>query len=288
MLVLDVGGTFVKYALTDDAGCLLGQTVGQTPSDAQGSYEAFLAVLTRIIEAAQAQQHVERACVCTPGPFDFEAGISLMRHKFPALYGKPLRAPFERAGIDVSFLHDSTAFMLGESRDGEAKGMTSPCCVMLGTGLGFAFMREGRVCVNEKRGPAFSLWNMPYRGGIAEDFVSTRAIQAAYGEALPVKAIADRARQGDARAAQAFAGAGFHLSALLGALIPRLGCDGFVLGGQIAKSADLFGLRLDVPWRVSQHLDDAALRGASAYAAQGRAACEVTFDLTDCTTDCKG
>ena len=80
MLVLDVGGTFVKYALTDDAGRLLPETVGQTPSDAQGSYEAFLAVLTRIIEAAQAQQHVERACVCTPGPFDFEAGISLMRH----------------------------------------------------------------------------------------------------------------------------------------------------------------------------------------------------------------
>ena len=62
----------------------------------------------------------------------------------------------------------------------------------------------------------------------------------------------------------------------------------FVLGGQIAKSADLFGLRLDVPWRVSQHLDDAALRGASAYAAQGRAACELLFDPTDCMTDCKG
>ena len=143
-------------------------------------------------------------------------------------------------------------------------------------------MRGGRVCVNAQRGPAFSLWNMPYEGGIAEDYVSTRAIQGAYGEALPVKTIADRARQGDARAAQAFAGAGFHLSALLGALIPRLGCDGFVLGGQIAKSADLFGLQLDVPWRVSQHLDDAALRGASAYAAQGRAACDLTLDPTDC------
>ena len=55
-----------------------------------------------------------------------------------------------------------------------------------------------------------------------------------------------------------------------------------MLGGQIAKSADLFGLQLDVPWRVSQHLDDAALRGASAYAAQGRAACELTLDPTDC------
>lgn len=288
MLVLDVGGTFVKYALTDSAGRLLPDTVGQTPSDAQGSCEAFLAVLSRIIESAQAQQRVERACVCTPGPFDFEAGVSLMRHKFPALYGKSLRAPFEQAGIDVSFLHDSTAFMLGEARDGVAQDMASPCCVMLGTGLGFAFMRGGRVCVNAQRGPAFSLWNMPYEGGIAEDYVSTRAIQGAYGEALPVKTIAQRARQGDARAKQAFAGAGFHLSTLLGALIPRLGCDGFVLGGQIAKSADLFGLRLSVPWRVSQHLDDAALRGASAYAAQGRARCELTFDPTDCMTDCKG
>ena len=49
MLVLDVGGTFVKYALTDDAGRLLPETVGQTPSDSQGNYEAFLAVLSRII-----------------------------------------------------------------------------------------------------------------------------------------------------------------------------------------------------------------------------------------------
>ena len=58
MLVLDVGGTYVKYALTDAAGRLLPDTVGQTPSDAQGSYEAFLAVLTRIIEAAREKQPV--------------------------------------------------------------------------------------------------------------------------------------------------------------------------------------------------------------------------------------
>lgn len=284
MLVLDVGGTYVKYALTDGEGRLLPDTVAQTPSDAQGSAEAFLAVLAGIVERAGAQQKVDRACVSIAGPFDFEAGVSRMQHKFPALYGRSLRPPFEAAGIDVSFLHDSTAFMLGEARDGMAQGMRSPCCVMLGTGLGFAFMREGRVCVNEKRGPAFSLWNMPYRDGIAEDYVSTRAIQASFGEALPVKAIADRARQGDARAAEAFRAAGRHLSALLGMLIPRLGCDGFVLGGQIAKSAELFALELDVPWHVSRHLDDAALRGASSYAAEGRAACEQTvlFDPTDC------
>ena len=31
MLVLDVGGTYVKYALTDAAGRLRPDTVGQTP-----------------------------------------------------------------------------------------------------------------------------------------------------------------------------------------------------------------------------------------------------------------
>lgn len=279
MLVLDIGGTYVKYALTDGAGRLLPETVAQTPSVGQDSSGEFLVVLARIVREARRKQEIQRACIAVAGPFDYDAGISLMRHKLPALYGHSLRPPFEEAGVEVVFLHDATAFMLGEAREGMARAMTSPCCVTLGTGLGFAFMRGGRVCVSERRGPALSLWRMPCCGGMAEDFVSARAIQAAYGEALPVREIAALARQGDARAAEAFLEAGRHLSDLLNALIPRLGCDGLVLGGQIAKSAELLGLRLHVPWHVSRHLDDAALRGASCFAAQGRAACEQTLPL---------
>lgn len=279
MLVLDIGGTYVKYALTDEAGCLLPETVAQMPSGEQDGGEQFLAVLSRIVREAKQRQDVRRACVAIAGPFDFDAGISLMRHKLPALYGRSLRPPFEQVGVEADFLHDAAAFMLGEAREGMARAMRSPCCVTLGTGLGFTFMRGGKVCVNERRGPALSLWKMPFCGGIAEDFVSARAIQAAYGKALPVRAIAGLARQGDARAAEAFLEAGEHLSALLCMLIPRLGCDGMVLGGQIAKSAELLNLCLNVPWHVSQHLDDAALRGASCFAAQGRDACEQMLSL---------
>lgn len=274
MLVLDIGGTFVKYALTDARGGILPETVSQTPANAGGTYEDFLDTLHTILLWARERQEVTRACVSIPGPFDFENGVSAMKHKFPALLGRSLRPPFERMGVPVAFVHDSTAFLLGEAHDGSLTGRASPCCVMLGTGLGFAFMREGRVCVNAARGPAFSLWNMPYRDGIAEDYVSTRAIQASYGEPVSVREIAERARQGDARAKAAFLAAGRDLTALLGALIPRLGCDSFALGGQIAKSADLFGLRLPVESHVSAHLDDAALRGASYYAAHGREDCE--------------
>lgn len=274
MLVMDIGGTFVKSALTDEAGGLLADTVIQTPSDANGGYDVFLDMLTGILRAAKKRQEVSRACVSIAGPFDFMHGVSLMRHKFPALYRQSLRPPFEREGIPVDFLHDSTAFLLGEAYDGVLEGKSAPACVMLGTGLGFAFMREGRVAVSANRSPAFVLWNMPWEGGIAEDAVSTRALQRLYGEVIPIKSLADRARNGDRKAADAFLKTGRQLSAILRKVLPELGCDSFALGGQIAKSADLFQLDLPMKWAVSRHLDDAALRGASYFAAYGREACE--------------
>lgn len=276
MLVLDIGGTYIKHALTDDKGAMLPETVAQTPSDAEGSYEGFTGALSGIIAEALRKQPFTKACVAIAGPFDFDTGVSLMQHKLKALYQKSLRPPFEKLGVDVDFLHDSTAFMLGEAYDGALRGAQAPCCVMLGTGLGFAFMRDGKVCVSDKRSPALTLWNMPWRDGIAEDYVSTRAIQKLYGEQLPVKAIAERARQGDARAARAFSAVGGSLSEILGYIIPRLQCDQFALGGQIAKSAGLFGLDVPVDWHVSHNLDDVALRGASYYALHGRSSCEQT------------
>ncbi len=274
MLVLDMGGTYIKYALTDEHSRIIPGSAAQAPTDAEGSYEDFLRTLSGIISVAREKQNFTKACACIAGPFDFEGGISLMKHKFTAVYGKSLRPPFEQAGVEINFLHDSTAFILGEAFDGVLKGMDSPCCIMLGTGLGFAFMRGGKVCVNEKRTPAFTLWNMPWLGGIAEDFVSTRAIQGQYGEKLPIKVIADLARQGDTKALQAFKTVGERLSEILKDVVPRLGCDYLALGGQIAKSAELFHLDLPVPWRVSEHMDDAALRGVSYYAHNGQAACE--------------
>lgn len=276
MLVLDIGGTFVKHALTDANGLILPKTVRQTPSDADGSCDDFLQVLTGVIARARQEQPFNRACVSIPGPFDFSRGVSLMQHKFKALYGHTLRPPFEAAGVEVAFLHDSTAFLLGEAYDGVLKGQTDACCVMLGTGLGFAFMRDGRVCVSDKRTPALALWNMPWRDGIAEDYVSVRAIQGLYGQKISVREIADRARHGDEKALDTFRAVGASLSDMLCEVIPRLGCSAFALGGQIAKSADLFGLKVPVPWHVSTHLDDAALRGASYYALHGQTACEQT------------
>ena len=268
ILVLDVGGTFIKYGLADERGHLLPGTVSQVPSHSEDSADKFLDALRAILRDAGGT--VDRAAVSICGPFDFDGGVSLMTHKFKALYGVDLRPPFREAGVEVFFLHDATAFILGEYFDGTLKGADNACCVMLGTGLGFGWIRDGKVCVDETRTPAFSLWRAPYLSGIAEDYVSTRAIQKTYGKVLPIKAIADAARAGDEKALTAFRAAGEHLSRLLKILAPALGCEKLALGGQIARSADLFGLEIGIPWAVTEHFEDGALRGCCLFALRGR------------------
>jgi len=272
-LVMDIGGSFIKYAAANREGKLLPGSIGQMEANADGSAEEIFSTIREVIRLARCARPIAGACVSMPGPFDFDNGVSHMKHKFPALYGKSLRIPFEREGLPVIFLHDSTAFILGEYHGGVLRGAQSPCCVMLGTGLGFAWIRSGLVMVEDNQTPAMPLWRCPYLDGIAEDYVSTRAIRRYYDNKLSVKEIAERARAGEAKAREAFQVTTDHLSAILTPLLKRLYCDKFALGGQIAKSADLMPLDLPVPWEVSSRPDEAALLGAAWYSCQGRSAC---------------
>ena len=272
-LLMDIGGSFIKYAAANRKGELVPGSVGQMEANADGSAEEIFEVIGSIIRLARRDRPITGACVSMPGPFDFDNGVSHMKHKFPALYGKSLQFPFTREGLAVTFLHDSTAFILGEYHNGVLKGAQSPCCVMLGTGLGFAWIRSGFVMVDDNQTPAMPLWRCPYLDGIAEDYVSARAIRRYYDNRLSVKEIAERARAGEAKALDAFAVTADHLSAILTLLLKRLYCDKFALGGQIAKSADLMPLTLPVPWEVSVRPDEAALLGAAWYSCQGRNAC---------------
>ncbi|MBQ8081032.1 MAG: ROK family protein [Clostridia bacterium] len=281
LLLLDVGGTFIKYAVSEEDGRRLSpDSIRQFPTNAEEDAEGFLNDLRSIISQAREEGELERAGLCIGGPFDFATGVSLMEHKFRALYQRSLKPPFDEAGLPISFLHDSTAFMLGEYHEGALQGEKNACCVMLGTGLGFAWVRDGKICLNERQTPSLALWKTPYLDGIAEDYVSTRAIQREFGEALPVKEIATLARSGNEAAQRAFRTMGAHLTVILRDVVARLGCEKFVLGGQISKSADLLGLELSIPWSVAERPDDTALRGICQYVRLGRENCTQFVPLT--------
>jgi glucokinase len=144
----------------------------------------------------------------------------------------------------VRFLHDAGAFLLGEIGAGAAHGVPRAVGITLGTGIGSAFAVDGRL-VTEGSGvpPGGEIWNLSYEGGIVEDFLSTRAIQANFqkrtGKLSDVAEIAVNAVY-DPDAAEVFRDFGRHLGLALRMTLSEFGPQAVVLGGGISRSAHLF------------------------------------------------
>jgi glucokinase len=277
VLVYDVGGSHISAAVCRKQGYGLGTVVRASLPEEQAS-EAFIEVLHSLGLKALEGAVVEGAEFAMPGPFDYEKGISWMKHKMPYLYGvnvsEALAARFGWKPKQVRFLNDAAAYLLGEVGAGAAQGVKRVVCFTLGTGVGSGFAVDGRV-VTEGRGvpPGGEIWNVPYEGGIVEDKISTRALKQAYtvrkGQEREVASIAHYAVGGDPDAAAVFHEFGKTLGIAIRRLLADFAPDVVVLGGGISRSAPLFlddvkaelaDTQIEV--RISELGDNAPLAGA--------------------------
>ena len=175
--------------------------------------------------------------VAIPGPFDYQNGVFLMKHKFAAVYGESFADLVGIPRENCRFTHDVVAMILGNVDENSA----NTALVTLGTGLGFAMFIDGKVLVNDLGSPAVSIYARPYRDGILEDYVSKRGIQNRYGDSsLTVKEIAGRALDGDQKALSVFAETGTILADNIGPILKEYGVKTVLLGGQISRSWRLF------------------------------------------------
>ena len=98
ILVYDVGGSHVSAAVCRDRNYDLGRIVSAEHPAEQRS-EAFTNLIYQLgVEASAGVDDVCGAELAMPGPFDFTAGVSRMRHKLPYLYGVELRKPLAEIG----------------------------------------------------------------------------------------------------------------------------------------------------------------------------------------------
>jgi glucokinase len=280
LLAVDVGGSHVSVALCVPEDLRVIQRTS-APLSGISSFDGFvdlIYVLGR--EVAGSTPRLAGAAFAVPGPFDCAAGVSLMKHKLASLYGRDLRsalaARFGWAPSQLRFLNDASAFLLGELNAGSARGAIRAVGMTLGTGIGSAFACNGH-CVTEGKGvpPGGEIWNFPYRGGIVEDLISTRAVKADYaartGKDIEVKEIAVAAAT-DPDARQVFETLGSNLGHVIRDVIVPFQPELVVAGGGISRSAPLFlpiaekqieslGIRL-VP---SILFEEAQLIGAAAF-----------------------
>lgn len=288
VVLLDVGGTFVKGGIADSSGNLADTPVWQIPIRSEGSKNEMLESLSESLRQgiAKSEELGMRAAglaATFPGPFDYNAGVPLMRHKFAAIYGMNLKEWIRGIagdGFDVSFVHDVNAQLSGEMFRGAGTGYRNVCVITLGTGLGFAFSIDGRIQYSPTGSPARRIYDQPCGDGILEDFVSKRGFLRAYREItgkdepeLTVKEISRRAAEGESDALETFSKVASILASAVSPVLEEIGTECLLFGGQISRSfkfmesalrqglAGVASLR-----RISPvaHIEEAALYGAFA------------------------
>lgn len=273
---VDIGGSHITAAQVDMVSRQLAPgTETRQPVDPHGTVDAIIAAWSRCIIHAAGNKPLQQICIAMPGPFDYQTGICLIRdqHKYPALYNlnvKQLLAAKLNIPGERIFLHnDAACFLQGEVFGGSMTGYHPVIGVTLGTGLGSAICRE---TVSQDAG----WWSYPYRGQMAEDYLSTRWFvqrwQQTTGERISgVKELAKRAGE-DARIQALFSEFAGNLAAVLIAFIQKESPQAVVIGGNIAHAFPLFSKQLlqqvqaafpAIVIEVSQLGEKAAVLGAA-------------------------
>lgn len=253
MSVLEVGGTHVTGARVDPSTWDRPAQRYRLPLRCDCPAEEFVSTLAACARALGPSTSLPMA-VAMPGPFDYDTGVARFHGvgKFDALDGVDVRrallAALPEPPRDIVFLNDAAAFGLGVSVWGEARGHDRAVAITLGTGVGSAFVADGRLVGSGPTVPRDGEvhW-ISIEGRPLEQVVSRRAIIAAYqrlgGPDAPaevdVREIAERALAGAQPARTAIHDAFLNLGRALAPWLTAFEAEALVVGGGISASWEL-------------------------------------------------
>jgi predicted NBD/HSP70 family sugar kinase/mannose-6-phosphate isomerase class I len=248
-LGVDIGGTHISAALALD-GVLLSETYRRAAidpaADASMLLDAWAELMNAVIALAPAsaiKDAVVRSIgLAMPGPFDYANGIAMIRglNKYESLYGlnirEALRDRLADSTLPIAFANDAACFGLGGAR-AEAAAHRKVIAITLGTGFGACFVGD-KTLVTAGPGvpPNGYLYNIPFKDGIAEDYISARWLLST-GKAKDVRAMAEQAMTHG----RAFTEFGTNLGLFLAPWIKAYEADALVIGGSISQAFGLFG-----------------------------------------------
>lgn len=243
---IDIGGSHITAALVDlESRCVIpGSGLRRAVNsnlDADQIFDTWCAVINQVKNTTQ--KFKGNIGISMPGPFDYEAGISLIKdqEKFRSLYllnlKEELASRLDFDSAQFRFINDAAGFLQGEVFGGAAKGHEQVIGLTLGTGLGSAIYTE------EKSHDA-DLWNSAFKDGIAEDYLSTRWFVRRCQElsGMQINGVIElvELKDNNPLKAQIFEEFGDNLGAFLLPLIKEHQPTVVVLGGNIANTYELF------------------------------------------------
>jgi glucokinase len=277
-LGIDIGGSHITAAMVDlESRSIIAGSTLRTAVDASLNAEEILNTWCALIDSVQgrAQGTEAHLGIAMPGPFDYDHGISLIKDqpKFQNLYQVNIKDELaKRLQVEpgnIRFINDAASFLQGEVFGGAARDKQKVIGLTLGTGLGASYCADG-VAVDA------ALWDSPFKGGIAEDYLSTRWFVSRYQELTGktisgVKDLADLRTEAMVKC-QIFQEFGKHLGEFLLPFLEAQQLETVVLGGNISNAHALFmpalleqlqGSAKPVVIKIAELKEDASLIGAA-------------------------
>lgn len=203
-----------------------------------------------------------RVAIAIPGPFNYANGIAVthLGGKFASLVGVNIREALEggvagamdgkksRVG-EARFANDAASFGLGVSAKIDPAGARSALAITLGTGVGSAFIRRGRL-VTSGPGipPGGEIYGQPFHDGTADDYFSTRWFvhRAEVERGLVVSGVKELLSAADPTTVTTiFSDFNANLHQLLRPLIDQFRPDDLLIGGNIARAWTHFAPELE-------------------------------------------
>jgi len=272
---LDIGGTGTSVVLLDGERVVAREHAATPARDGGAAMVAAAAGLVRSALAAAPGTRLVGAGVGAAGVVDGASGtVVAASDSFRDWAGFPLATELGAAlGVPVRVENDVNAFALGEARLGAARGLDDVLAIMLGTGVGGAFVLSGGLY----RGPTGAAGEIGHVAGFGdlsctcggrghlETLASGRAVARSYGRAAGVtvagaREVADLARAGDPHARGAFAAAADAVGRAAVLVASLLDVTDVVVGGGVATAWDLLADGIEAGVRREPPVSGAAVR----------------------------
>jgi fructokinase len=253
-LGVDLGGTKTEALLLAPDGTLLLRE--RVPTPAGNDYGLVLAGVVGLVLRVAGQLPVgtlPAVGIGIPGSIDPVTGL-VRNANSTCLIGHPLQRDLEALlGRPVGVRNDADCFAMAECRAGAGRGYGLVFGVIMGTGCGGGLCIDGIVREGPHRiagewghfsvDPLGASCYCGQRGCVETKLSGSgveRAFAAAYGEQLPMAAIAAGSRAGDPRCLAAFDQFLDDFGRCLGGLISILDPDAVVLGGGLSAIDELY------------------------------------------------
>ncbi len=141
-LVMDMGGTFIKYALLNSAGTIIEKNKKPT---IKTNLHDFKEALFSIIEEYDLTS-IKGIAISCPGTVDVNSGVIYYGGSFPFLHEVNLAGMIkDKYNIETTVENDGKCAALAELWLGSIKGKKDAVVLVLGSGVGGGVILDGRL-----------------------------------------------------------------------------------------------------------------------------------------------